>query len=74
VLMLMLMLLACDSQATKHLVAALLSLPAGDLNTMAHGIARLSKDYCCDSMRLRCAAPAYPDSKVAAPTGHRQGP
>lgn len=25
----------------------------GDLNTMAHGIARLSPRYCCDGMRLR---------------------
>lgn len=24
----------------------------GDLNTMAHGIARLSPDYCCDAMRF----------------------
>ena len=24
----------------------------GDLNTMAHGIARLSKNYCCDRMRF----------------------
>ena len=24
----------------------------GDLNTMAHGIARLSPHYCCDHMRL----------------------
>lgn len=24
----------------------------GDLNTMAHGIARLSPHYCCDRMRL----------------------
>ncbi|PSC72469.1 Endonuclease exonuclease phosphatase domain-containing [Micractinium conductrix] len=25
----------------------------GDMNTMAHGIARLSPNYCCDHMRLR---------------------
>ena len=24
----------------------------GDLNTMAHGIARLSPNYCCDKMRF----------------------
>lgn len=24
----------------------------GDLNTMAHGIARLSPNYCCDAMRF----------------------
>ena len=24
----------------------------GDLNTMAHGVARLSPHYCCDRMRL----------------------
>lgn len=25
----------------------------GDLNTMAHGIARLSPNYCCDHLRWR---------------------
>jgi hypothetical protein len=25
----------------------------GDLNTMAHGIARLSPSYCCDQVRCR---------------------
>jgi hypothetical protein len=25
----------------------------GDLNTMAHGVARLSPHYCCDVMRWR---------------------
>jgi endonuclease/exonuclease/phosphatase family metal-dependent hydrolase len=29
-----------------------LQLIFGDLNTMAHGIARLSPKYCCDSMRI----------------------
>lgn len=24
----------------------------GDLNTMAHGVARLSPNYCCDAMRF----------------------
>ncbi len=24
-----------------------------DLNTMAHGVARLSRHYCCDAMRFR---------------------
>ena len=25
----------------------------GDMNTMAHGIARLSPNFCCDKMRFR---------------------
>ena len=25
----------------------------GDLNTMGHGVARLSRHYCCDAMRWR---------------------
>lgn len=26
----------------------------GDMNTMAHGIARVSPSYCCDALRFRC--------------------
>lgn len=32
--------------------------PPGDMNTMAHGIARLSPHYCCDQMRFRRVAAA----------------
>jgi hypothetical protein len=32
----------------------------GDLNTMAHGIARFSPSYCCDHMRYRWAGARMP--------------
>lgn len=39
----------CDPVA----LLPLLPLLPGDMNTMAHGIARLSPSYCCDHMRFR---------------------
>lgn len=45
------------SQILAHSRANLLQYPQqmilGDLNTMAHGLARLLPKYCCDSMRWR---------------------